>query len=85
MKEFLFDMKMQAAIRVTAETETQARKMLDESMDCAEGNLGAWPDGSPILCEISMSEDPQLAEATDVEPQPIETSRVVAKGPALKP
>jgi hypothetical protein len=85
MKEFLFDVKMQAAIRVQAETEEEGRKMLGEALDCADGNVGSWPNGDPITCEISMAEDPQLAEASDIEPKPIKTGCVAAKGPALKP
>lgn len=62
MHEYAFDVKMFAAIRVKAETEAKARAMLAEALDCADCNMGAWPDGTPILCEASMDGDADLYE-----------------------
>ncbi len=52
--EYLFDVKLFAAIRVTATTEKEARAKLIAAIDCNTANLGAWPDGAPIICEVSL-------------------------------
>lgn len=56
MKEFLFDMKLFASIRVKAETEDEARAMIVEAMNCADANFGAWPNGDPITGECSLAD-----------------------------
>ena len=57
MKTYCFDITLVGAIRVTAPDELTARKMLKEALDAADANLGAWPDGSPILAEVSLAQD----------------------------
>jgi hypothetical protein len=57
MKEFTFDIKLFAAITVKAETEKEAFEMLLEHTECADCNLGTWPDGTPILAEASVERD----------------------------
>lgn len=52
--EYLFDVKLFASIRVTAATEAQARAKLIAAIDCNTANFGAWPDGNPITCEVSL-------------------------------
>jgi len=62
MNEYAFDVKLSAAIRVRAETEEQARDILQklQGMDC---NGGEWPDGRPILFEASVDDvNPYLYE-----------------------
>lgn len=54
--EYSFDVKLFAAIRVKAQSRAEARKMLLDALDCADANLGAWPSGDPILCEVSLDE-----------------------------
>jgi len=56
MSEFLFDVRLNASIRVIADTEDQAIAML-QSIDANTANLGAWPNGEPILCEVSIFEN----------------------------
>lgn len=56
MPEFLFDVRLNASIRVTAPTEAEALAML-ERIDANTANLGAWPNGDPILCEVSIFEN----------------------------
>lgn len=51
--EFTFDVKLFATIRVSAETEREARNMLTV-LNGNEANLGAWPDGDPILAVVSQ-------------------------------
>lgn len=60
MTEFLFDIQLFASIRVKAESEAEARAMLRAELACADCNLGAWPDGSPILCEASIDGEAEL-------------------------
>lgn len=52
VREYLFDVKLFAAIRVMATSQAQARSLLARHVDGAEANLGSWPDGSPILTEV---------------------------------
>lgn len=54
---FLFDAKLCASIRVPAATASEARAKLIEALEAAGANFGAWPDGSPILGEVSLSGD----------------------------
>ncbi|MGV1944855.1 MULTISPECIES: hypothetical protein [unclassified Agrobacterium] len=66
MKEYLFDVKLFAAIRVKAENEAQARQMLNAAFDCADCNAGAWPNGDPITFEASQDE-PENDELVEVD------------------
>lgn len=52
--EYAFETTLTAAIRVKAATEEEARAMLRAELDSANSNLGAWPSGEPILCEVSL-------------------------------
>jgi len=61
-REYTFDVKLFATIRVRAKTATEARNLLDRHMRCADCNGGAWPDGSPILFEASPDGEPDLIE-----------------------
>lgn len=71
MKEFLFDVKMFASIRVHAEDEKTARAMLRAELDCCSANLGAWPNGDPINCEISM-DDEEGGELIEIDGEYVE-------------
>lgn len=62
MKEFAFDVKLFAAIRVKAPDEKTARSMLKAALDCADTNFGAWPNGDPITAEASMDGEADLFE-----------------------
>jgi hypothetical protein len=55
--EYAFDVKLFATIRVTAESEEQARQMIREHVDCADANFGSWPNGEPILAEATVDDD----------------------------
>lgn len=61
LHEFAFDCTLRCAIRVKAASEEEARRLLD-GIDANEANLGAWPNGDPILCEVSMAEGASLYE-----------------------
>lgn len=54
MTEFTFDVKLFATIRVHAETEGEARRLINAVFSGAEGNFGAWPDGSPVLGTVEQ-------------------------------
>lgn len=58
VREFAFDCTLTTAIRVKAATEADARAMLRAEIDSADANLGAWPNGDPILCEVSLAAGP---------------------------
>ena len=62
MNEYLFDVKLFAAIRVKAASEAEATATLKDMLDSASCNLVAFPSGDPILCEASIDGDPDLVE-----------------------
>ena len=70
MPEFAFDVTLAGALRVNAPTEAEARRILRDRLDCADSNLGAWPDGSPMLAELSLTGTPSLYEIDGEEPHP---------------
>ena len=57
--EYLFDVKLFAAIRVKASSEKEARAMMVEAIECNTGNIGEWPNGDPIMCEVSLDDNPE--------------------------
>lgn len=65
--EYAFDVTLTAAIRVIAASEADARRKLKATLDAADSNLGAWADGSPILCEVSLDKIDSLYEVDGVE------------------
>lgn len=66
MREYLFDVKLFAAIRVKANSEAEARQMMMDAIDCNTANLGAWPNGDPIICEVSLDE-PENDELVEID------------------
>ncbi len=68
MPAYLFDIKLYAAIRVTAPTEDDARAMLDQHLDAADCNAGTWPDGTPITFEASADRENSYDLIEDDEP-----------------
>ena len=60
--EYLFDVKLFASVRVKAEDENAARKMLNDVFDCADINAGAWPNGDPVTGEASQDGEADLIE-----------------------
>ncbi|MBN3729460.1 hypothetical protein [Burkholderia sp. Tr-20390] len=65
--EFLFDLQLSASIRFRAPNETIARDELRNHLDCASANLGEVLDQT-IVCEVSMTGAPMLAEIDGIEP-----------------
>ena len=61
-REYSFDIKLLAAVRVKATSPDQAMQMLHNLFDCADCNGGSWPGGDPVFFEASLVEgqDPVL-------------------------
>lgn len=68
MTNYLFDVTLLASIRVDAPDEATARAMITAELDCASVNAGCWPDGSPILFEVSVSGALDLVEVDGEDP-----------------
>lgn len=66
MHEYLFDVKLFAAIRVRAVDEYEARAMMSQCIDASTANLGAWPNGDPIIAEVSLDE-PENDELIEID------------------
>lgn len=63
MHEYLFDVKLFAAIRVTASSPAEAISKLRNGIDCSTGNFGCFANGDPIIGEVSLdTDDPDLIE-----------------------
>jgi len=71
MHEYLFDVKLFAAVRVKAASEKEARAMLRKAFDCADCNAGAWPNGDPITFEASQ-DDPDEDTLVEIDGENIE-------------
>jgi len=56
MHEYLFDVKLFAAIRVRAKSEAAARKLIGEHVNGSLANVGSWPNGDPILFEVHQDD-----------------------------
>jgi hypothetical protein len=52
--EYAFDCVLSCAVRVKGRDETAARATLKEQLDASDANLGQWPNGDPILAEVSL-------------------------------
>lgn len=57
MNEYALDVTIRTSLRVKAVSLEEARRMVQAEIDGNSVNLGAWPDGSPILGEASVSRD----------------------------
>ena len=73
LNEYAFDLTLTASLRVKAPDEKAARRMLYAALDCADANLGAWPNGDPILSEVSLVDNGPLLPPTlyEVNGEPV--------------
>lgn len=62
MAKVLLDVTLLASIRVEAESVEEARAILQRAIDCNTANLGSFPNGDPILCEVSIEGDIDLGD-----------------------
>lgn len=67
MNEYLFDVKLFVSVRVQADTESEARRLLADALDCADINAGAWPNGDPVVFEASQDGEPDLVEIEEID------------------
>lgn len=56
MPRFTFDITLSTTVTVDAADDVAARKMIVAELDCSSANLGAWPNGDPILAEVSVDQ-----------------------------
>lgn len=56
IREYAFDVKLFAAIRVKAASEAEARATLQDAVEYIDCNAGEWPDGRSIVFEASMDD-----------------------------
>lgn len=56
-KEYAFDVKFFATIRVPAASEKEAREFIANNIHCAQANFGALPNGDPIVTEVTIDDD----------------------------
>jgi hypothetical protein len=81
MHEYLIDFTARGALRVKASSAAEARQMLDDLLDCANVNFGAWPNGDPALGELT-SEGRHIAE---IDGEPMENLNDVRAFEAREP
>jgi hypothetical protein len=72
MTEFAFDLRLDVAMRVEAESFEAAVKLLREKFNCADANFGAWDNGDPILAEASLTYEPNKDSLFEVDGDPVE-------------
>lgn len=56
-KRYAMDVRLFASIRVEAESLEAARKLVRNTIQSSTANLGFWPNGDPIVCEVSVDDD----------------------------
>lgn len=79
MPKFTFDCELTAAITVEADDAATAKKMLIDALDCADTNFGAYPNGDPILGEVSLDvldDGPAITLADDAD-SPLDTPEAI--------
>lgn len=57
MNTYTLDAKLFVTLTVKATSQDHAEAILRETMDGAEANFGAWPDGSPVLGTVGYDND----------------------------
>jgi len=83
MKDYGFDLKLDIALHIKAESYEDAKRILKEKLNCASANLGAFDNGDPILAEATLNdvitpdmlfevdgEDPMVCECGAIEGEP---------------
>jgi hypothetical protein len=50
-REYGFDVKLTALIRVPARSESEARALLAQTFEIVNGRFGTWPNGQQIIAE----------------------------------
>ncbi len=60
--EYLFDVKLFAALRIKATSKREARRLLTESLESATIHCGELPDSSPLIAEAEVDGELELLE-----------------------
>jgi len=73
MPKFTFDAQLTAAFTIDAPTREQAEQILTTTLNCANVNCGALPDGDPLLGEATLNEPERnlrlaMIDGEDFEP-----------------
>lgn len=82
MPKFTFDMTLTAAISVDAPDAETAKRWLIEALDCADTNFGAYPNGDPILGEVSLNGEENITLGM-IEGEDVEGARTLVDPKAL--
>lgn len=61
-KEYAFDCKFFAALRIKAKSREEAEAIIRNTLDGASCNAGCWPNGDPVLFEASVDGSLDLFE-----------------------
>lgn len=70
-REYAFDLTLTATVHVRAGSEAEARELIATHFDVADTNFGAWPDGSPILGEVTYNRE-DACDLVDIYEEPAE-------------
>ena len=71
MPNYLFDVKIFAAVRLSAPTDKEARAKLATLFDCAAVNAGEL-DGEPVTFEASLDDnEEENAELVEIDGEPV--------------
>lgn len=68
MPRYTFDVHAFLTVRLDAPDEQTARSLIDD-LDGNEVNLGAWPDGSPVLAGLGLDGEHDLVTPEDEDEQ----------------
>jgi hypothetical protein len=79
LHKFAFDLRLIAALRVKAPTLAAARELITKTIDAKRAELGEWPNGDPIIAEVSVADDEPISlfQADEID---AESSRFVHMG-----
>lgn len=70
MAEYFFDLDLRSCLRVNASSEEEARRMIEQTIDCIDVDLGRWPNGDRILTEVSLK-DPATIVLAEIDGKPV--------------
>lgn len=62
MSSYTFDVKLFATIHVNANSQKEAQELVEQYVDGASCNAGAWPSGDPILFEAYTDGHPEFID-----------------------
>ena len=60
MPKFTMDVKLWATVEVQADSQAEAETLIKHHVDGSSANLGAWPNGDPIVSEVSQEGEIEL-------------------------